>query len=231
LGILSALFSIGSGQKQAVIASLCFGLAASLITTALGLAAVIPAILAHNYLQLRRERIERELSNAALEIIDQLSVHPHFRSREESPSSAGDEGCPGLRTTADSRRRWKRVGELPAFALLAVPILVCGIVGFMAFQAKPQVGLGITLQPAVRPMHVPRVMVDRETNGRVVIFLNAKKVAPDELQSRLRNELNYRAGSTVCVQGDPALSFADIATVVDTVRGVADHVLLSKACP
>jgi biopolymer transport protein ExbB/TolQ len=231
-GILGALSSGGSMQKDAFLRMITSRVAAALITTAMGLLVVVPSVWAHNYLQLCRERVELELSDATLEIIDQLSVRPECRRRDEYLIAAWDQGSPQPDVTADSRRQQKRFSELPAFALMAVPVLACGVVGFMTFPSRAPAGLGINLRATpVSEQHVPRVIVGRGTNGRVVIFLDSREIAPLELEGSLRNELNDRVGSTACVQGDPALSWASMATVIDTVRTVTDHVLLPKACP
>jgi hypothetical protein len=219
-------------QKDAFLRMITSRVAAALITTAMGLLVVVPSVWAHNYLQLRRERVEHELSDATQEIIDQLSVRPEFRRREEYPIASWDQESPRPDVTEDSRRQQKRFSELPAFALMAVPVLACGVVGFMTFPSRAPAGLGINLRATpVSEQHVPRVIVGRGTNGRVVIFLDSREIAPLELEGSLRNELNDRVGSTACVQGDPALSWASMATVIDTVRTVTDHVLLPKACP
>jgi biopolymer transport protein ExbB/TolQ len=87
IGLLGTVFGILNAfrgtamQKAAAMAMVASYLAESLVTTAMGMVVAIAAVWCRNYLIERVENFENEMSNAALETISHLKLHPEWRSQ------------------------------------------------------------------------------------------------------------------------------------------------------
>jgi biopolymer transport protein ExbB/TolQ/biopolymer transport protein ExbD len=253
-GILSAFRGIGM-EKHAALAMITTYIAASLITTGAGLLVAVPAVWSYNYLRVRIDSLESEMSNMALEAITQLNAHPHWRSLREDfieESRAIDSGMDPVAPAWEFRHKDGRTGacssiayklplgrqfsKLPAFALIAAPSLAMVIAGFMTFASfRSPMGLDVrVLQPAlvtsahfsVKPILIGLI----EANGQTAVYVNSKKTPWENLDTTVRKELRIRPRSMVYVEADNNVPWSDAAKVIDAVETIpADVVLLTVA--
>jgi biopolymer transport protein ExbB len=112
IGLLGTVFgilraSVGVGMESAAYSRMVNAyLSESLVTTAMGLAVAVPAAWFRNYLLERSEAFDSEMSNAILEAVTYLSVHPEWRGRSESLD--GLDASPASASRADlDPRRWE----------------------------------------------------------------------------------------------------------------------------
>ncbi len=87
IGVMHAFAALGVEQAQAdVTTQLMAGVAEALVTTGVGLAVALPAVIAHNYLQQRSEAIlsgARALAGQLVAALPEASVLHRLRSPEE----------------------------------------------------------------------------------------------------------------------------------------------------
>jgi biopolymer transport protein ExbB/TolQ/biopolymer transport protein ExbD len=256
-GILSAFRGFGM-QKQAALAMMTTYIAASLITTATGLIVAVPAVWSYNYLRVRIDRLESEMSNMALEAITQLNAHPHSRILHEhfaAGSKAIDSGVDAVAGAREVRREDGRTGacsriasklpltkqfsKLPAFALIAAPSLASVLAAFTAFlSVHTSKGLEVRVLElgaleksddfSAKPIFIG--LVETRMNKQTAVYVNSKKTPWDNLESTVRNELKIRPQSIVYVEAENSVAWADVAKVIDAVEALpADVVLLTIA--
>jgi biopolymer transport protein ExbD len=124
----------------------------------------------------------------------------------------------------------------PAFALLAVPVLVFLIIIFMVIlQPYPARGLYVkVLRPnplaATDPLSNPVVVqiLDAGLGVTPELYINSKPTSWNSFSDDLKNELKLRPKWVVYVQADPVLPWADIVNAINLAKGLhADVVLLT----
>ena len=125
--------------------------------------------------------------------------------------------------------------SLPAFALLAAPILAILVVVFMVMlQPYPSRGLYIHLlkpgQSAAEndPLGEPVIACVAGTGSTTTprIYVNSTATSWDGLESALKNQLKLRPKWKVYVEAEPNVPWAYVATVVDTAKGIPASVIL-----
>lgn len=130
----------------------------------------------------------------------------------------------------------RQFSSLPAFALLAAPVLVILIIIFMVLlQPYPARGLYVkVLKPgtlaATDPLSDPVVVqiLDARLGVTPELYINSKPTSWNKFADDLKNELKLRPKWVVYVQADPILPWADIASAIDVAKGLhADVVLLT----
>ena len=213
-------------QKAAAIAFLLSSLGAAPITTAAGLLVVVPAIFAYNYLLLCRESIEQEITDVTLTAITCMGAHRALNSKTVGASDGAAPKKTRLRETV-------RLSQLPSFALMAVPVMVCGIVGFMIVTTyRRPVGLDVQLRDPLPAIPKDRscagtiVQLETATNGQVALYVNSRRISVSTLDSKLRDDLKTRSQSIVYVGAGNDVQWKEVATVIDVLHGLADHVVL-----
>jgi biopolymer transport protein ExbB/TolQ len=229
LGILD-LFAGAGMQRQAFLAMVTWKLSTALVTTAAGLLVAGPAVWTYTYLQVRTEKLEYEMSNAALELIDGLSALPEYQSRQ----GISEREFIDLRSRGRGKFLLKvRFAELPSFGLLGSTFLAAGMMVFLAFPSfyRP-IGLGVLLSPPM-PRGAPGasakplvIELRSGSGGPLVILVDSKETPWEKLDSRVANGLKLRRQSIAYVRAQSDIPWTSVASVIDVVRGVADHVVL-----
>jgi len=185
---------------------------AALVATAAGLIVAIPAAVSYNVVRLRLEKLENSRSSALL---------------EATPRSYG------FAQTLPLRRRFSR---LPAFALIAAPVLGV-LIPLFALILSPPTPVGLAV-------HITKIGVnDRDSSpiiisviatngsGRPVLYVNSKETSWDELGNTLRSQLKLRQHWIVYVEGEEKVPFADVANVIDVARGLHAEVVILTVAP
>jgi len=85
-GIMNAFRGVAM-EKWTAIAMVMSFLGEALITTAMGLLVAVPAFWCHNYLRNRKNVMQSEMTNAALETITYLNTHHNFRYQVGRPAA------------------------------------------------------------------------------------------------------------------------------------------------
>ncbi len=233
LGLIGACFGIlggfggGGMQKDAFFRMVTLRIATSLVPTAAGLVVVTLATWAYNHLCLSRERAELQVWVAACDLERRSERPGSLSGKDQWPEIAGN-WRRGRRPRVNYRH-----AVLPNFGLMAVPLLVCGMFGFMIFPSKRPMGLGVRLGSGlpVKGFHVSRVAVKIAPDSKVIVQLDSRKIGVDELEGGLESKLKGQIGSTVCVDADPQVAWSTVAGVIDAAHGAVDYVLLPQACP
>ena len=201
-GILDA-FRGESMQAAAAMALAVTYIAASLLATASGVFVALSAAAAYNYLLWLRDKLELRSSSGPL-------ISSRFP-------------------------RTRQFSTLPAFALVAAPALGIVVAAFMTFSSyqRPR-GLPVRLlrEPKVDGSHDPlaqpifialsRINAGLEPN----VHVNSKETTWADLDSSLRNRLQFRPQTTVYVEADNDVSWTYITTVIDIARAHSDDVVL-----
>jgi biopolymer transport protein ExbB/TolQ len=244
VGILSA-FRGYAMERGTVLAMIATYIAASLLTTAAGLLVAIPAVWSQNYLRVRMDRLESEMSNMALDAITQLNRHPHGRSLDEhfvTESQPVDSGVDAVACFRIAKQfpLTKQFSKLPAFALIAAPSLamvIGGFTTFASFRGSPT-GLAVrVLAPgklattgdySVKPIVIGLV---ETRNWQTAVFVNSQETPWENLDSTVRNELKTRPRPTVYVEAEKDVPWADVAKVIDAVEALSADVILLTVAP
>jgi len=214
VGILS-IFHGFAMARSAALAMISSEIGAAPLATAAGLLVAITGVVSYNYLRARLDLFEDEIfGNVFHRRLPFLQVAPRFR-------------------------RMKRFSELPAFALIATPVLAISLAGLMTFSSfHPPRGLPVRLEKigahetehfSVEPIIVE--ILAASGNGPPVVYLNSKKTPSDELRGRLRNELRVRSQSLAYVQVEDKVSWADVVNVIDVAEGLNANVVLLTISP
>jgi len=257
-GILSAFRGTGM-ERHAALAMMTTYIAAALITTATGLLVAVPAVWSYNYSRVRIDRLESEMSNAALEAITHLNAHPQRRSRREHfvagskaiISEPDDVACSwkvqyqGERIVRHSQLAHKlpltkQFSELPAFALIAAPGLAIVVAAFMTFSSfQSSMGLNVRLLKPGEPVTkgdfsaepILVGLVETSTDGQTAVYVNSKKTPWGKLDNTVRNELRTRPQLIAYVEAGNNVPWNDVANVIDAVRKLPGDVVLLTIAP
>jgi biopolymer transport protein ExbD len=181
-------------------------MSAAPITTAAGVLVAIPAIASYHYLCTRTTWLEGELPYEGSD----------WRSR--------------------AARRFpltKRFSRLPAFALMAAPLLAIALAAYMVFPSFYfSRGLRVGLAPARCPSDgVDRVIVLRIT-GEGKLFLNFEQEDRDKLAFRLSQIYRPRVHRTVYLQADDDVPFQTVADAIDIAQNTDNlHITVELVTP
>jgi hypothetical protein len=224
LGLLGACFGIlesfrGVGmQRSAAIAMVTTNLANSLLTTLAGLLVALAAAGSSNYLLWLIGKLELKADpdwhSRALNSVRESRVFPKFPLR-------------------------KQFSKLPPFALLAAPGLAVVMVAFMSFSTfRGPMGLPVRLS---RPddnkiggalFQAPIIALsDVGAFQEPEIYLNSKKTTWDNLGSSVCTNPEAQPQSTVYVESDENIRWAEVVAAIDNVRARCDYIVLLTTAP
>jgi hypothetical protein len=189
-------------------------LSVALVAAAAGLIVAFPAAISYNVLRTCLEKFEDGRSSTLL---------------EATPRSYGFAQTLPLRS---------RFSGLPAFALIAAPVLGI-LVPMFALMLSP-----LTRIPVGLPVHVLKIgasghdsdpiiisVVGTSASGRAVLYVNSKETSWDELGNILRSQLKVRPHWVVYVEGEDYASWRDVVNVIDVARGLHVEVVLLTVSP
>ncbi len=251
IGMMSAFMGIGM-QRQTALVMITTYLAASLFTTAAGLIVAAPAVWAYNYLRVRIDGIESEMSNVALEAITLLNAHPDWRNRfiagsaietaGDAVASEGEVRHEERLTDACSRIAGKlpltkQFSKLPAFALIAAQSLAIVVTAFTSFASfRHSMGLEVRVSRpsdletrgdvSVKPILIR--LIEATPMAQTTVKVNSKKTPWEALGSTVRNELKLRPQATVYVEAENNVPWADVAKMIDIVEALPADVALTR---
>jgi biopolymer transport protein ExbD len=130
----------------------------------------------------------------------------------------------------------QRLSGLPSFGLVCATIL--SVVVVMAIlvnydNRRPSRGIRASVrrecQKAKGSMSTPPPIVRVQGEGPdspTRLYLNSKFVPGDDFESALKEDLGRRPDWVVCVEADPNLSWAQVVSTIDTIRGLQANVVL-----
>jgi hypothetical protein len=175
------------------------------------------------------------MSLGALEVIDRLSALPEYRGRSENVrADQNANGSVGKGSTRRGKFQLKRrFSELPAFALLAVPIMAGAMAGFLAFpKFSGTIGLDVgfltpeqqkTAGFSTKPLVIE---VLARPDGQIVLHLNSKETTWEKFESSIGREVKSGGRPIAHVEAASDVPWEKVATVVDAVRSHVDDVAL-----
>lgn len=213
-GILAAFYSFGV-SRSSLVEFLIMRLAATQISATLGILVAIPSILFHNILRALIERRAATLPRSNSTETDLRS----FRFAQTLP----------LR---------KRFLGLPAFALVAVPIVACALMVYMGFRAYPMpTGLRVHMLP-IGTLRTPNGSTDRvaisilsRRDGLPIVRVNSEEIPLDNLDEAVRARLRPLTNCHAYVETDSASYFTYVADVIDRMKTLHCQVFLLTTVP
>jgi len=133
-----------------------------------------------------------------------------------------DEGQQGVRHFRGSLRfpPTKRFSELPAFGLLAAPVLAIAITGYMTFASfHPPTGLYVELASArCEDYDVVDIHIVLHITEAGKLFLNQEPEDWNSLAERLSQIYSMREDRTLYLLADSSVPFRTVAHALDTVE-------------
>ncbi len=212
LGLLFGSMSASWSRFEAIIAA---WVASALVTAAAGIFVAIPAILAHNFL---RSRIEL-----------------HARRRAPENLTENHLGSFQFAQTLPLKRRFT---GLPAFALVAAPVVACALMVYMGFRAYPMpTGLRVHLLPigTLRPRNgstdkVTVSMLSRR-DAQPIVQVNSENIPLDHLEDAVRARLRPPTSCQAYVEADSDVYLAYVADVIDRIKKLHCQVFLLTTMP
>ena len=192
-GILSAFGGIGM-QKDAARAMIAMRMALALIPTAAGIPLAILATYSYNYLRTRIDLL-------AGEVFDEGQQRGrHFRGSRRFPPT-------------------KRFSELPAFGLIAAPVLAIAIMGCMTFSSfHTPTGFYVELASARCEDDVVDRLIVLHITDADKLFLNQEQADWNTLADRLSEIYSMREHRTLYLLADSGVPFQTVARALDTVE-------------
>jgi biopolymer transport protein ExbD len=193
-GILNGFVGGAMQKKQALMLMIATKIGFALIPTAAGIPVAVLATCSYNYLRTRIDLLEGEASD------ERQQRGRHFRgARRFSPA--------------------KRFSELPAFGLIAAPVLAIAIMGYMTF-ASFHTSTGFDVEPASA-----RCEFDGEDKLIVLhltdagkLFLNQEQADWNSLAGRLSVIYSMREHRTLYLLADSGVPFQTVAHALDAVE-------------
>lgn len=208
LAILDLLSEGIVGWRSSIVVWLSLEIAVAFLPTAAGLLVAIPAVASRNFLHTRIDSLA-------------IEVHSNKRARDSGQSQF-----------AQSRPLTKRFSGLPAFALIAAPVLALSATFMSLSSFYPRQGLRVI--PAktvseldfVSPKPIKIVITIRNRNGLPIAYVNSKETLWDQLGTVLQNELRVGPQALVFVQAEKDTSWRDVIDAVDIAEGLQVRVVL-----
>lgn len=206
-GILIASFGGYVGSRGGLISGIALEIAVVLVATGAGLIVAIPAAISYNALRMRLEKFENSQSSTLL---------------EATPRSYGFAQTLPLRS---------RFSAMPAYALIAAPVLALLIPIFAIMLQEPiAVGLPVHLlkMGATEYDSSPIVIsvIGPSASGQSAAYVNSIEIPWDELGNTLRSQLKVRPHWSVYVAGEDKVAWQDVANAIDIARGLDAEVVL-----
>ena len=192
-GILSAFGGIGM-QKDAAMAMIATRIALALIPTAAGIPVAVLATCSYNYLRTLIDLLEGEVF---------------------------DEGQQRVRHFQGSRRflPTKRFSRLPAFGLVAAPVLAIAITGYMTFPSfHTSTGFYVELASARCEYDGDDRLIVLYVTDAGKLFLNQEQEDWNSLADRLSEIYSMRKYRTLYLLADSGVPFQTVADALDTVE-------------
>jgi len=206
-GIFYALRG-GVMEHHAFITMITTRMGLALVPTAAAVPVAVLATCSYNFLRTRIDLLEGDVFD------ERQQKGRHFRrTRRLAPT--------------------KRFSELPAFGLIAAPVLAFVIAGYMTFASfhTPR-GLYVEL-----PAHVFQhdcgdfYVTILEMSKEKVLTINSKPVPRETLATRLSDIYRLRAERLLLVKADQNLSFQDVASVIDVANGSVKNLYVTLVTP
>jgi biopolymer transport protein ExbD len=193
LGIMNA-FGGGSMQKDAFRAMIATQIAVALIPTAAGILVAVLATCSYNYLRTRIDLLEGEVFDEGKQ------RGRHFRGARRFPPT-------------------NRFSELPAFGLLAAPVLAIAIAGCMTFASfHTSTGFYVELASARCEYDVVDKLIILHITDAGKLFLNQEQEDWNSLAGRLSEIYSMRKDRTLYLLADSGVPFQTVAHALDTVE-------------
>ena len=196
VGLMSQSGFTGEMDEHTLEAMMAARMAATLITTAVGMLVAVPTICSYNYLRTRIDLLEYEASS------DSKQIGPY---------------CQGTRRLALK----KRFSQLPAFALVAAPCLAALVAVCTPFFA-PREATGLELKLA--PSCCENCANDRTTLLHITdagkLLLNEEQEDWNGLAGRLSEIYRVREQRTLDLVADDGVPFQAVADALDIVENI-----------
>ena len=196
VGILSAFGGVGM-EKHTAMVMITTRISLALITTAAGIPVAVLATCSYNYLRTRIDLLEGE---------------------------ALDEGQQNGRHFRGARRflPTKRFSELPAFGLIAAPVLAIAIMGCMTFASfHTPTGFYVELASARCEYDGDDRLIVLHITDAGKLFLNQEQEDWNSLADRLSQIYGRREYRTLYLLADSGVPFQTVADALDTVENAS----------
>ena len=205
-GILSAFGGIGM-QKDAARAMITMRMALALIPTAAGIPVAILATYSYNYLRTRIDLLAGEVFDAGQQ------RNRHFRVSRRFPPT-------------------KRFSELPAFGLIAAPVLAIAVMGCMTFASfHTPTGFYVELASARCEHDVVDKLIVLHITDAGKLFLNQEQEDRNSLAGRLSQIYRMREYRTLYLLADSGVPFQTVAHALDTVENAEASIKVQLITP
>jgi biopolymer transport protein ExbD len=211
-GILLAFFRSLVVPRGGFISAIALEIPVALVATGAGIIAAIPAAISYNVLRTRLEKFEVSRSSTLL---------------EATPRSYGFAQTLPLRG---------RFSGMPAYALIAAPVLALLIPIFALMLQKPiPVGLPVRLLKMGVTDHdsasIVISVIGSSASGQPAAYMNSKEIQWNDLGNTLRSQLKLRPHWSVYVAGEDRVAWRDVVNAIDVARGLDAEVVLLTAPP
>jgi biopolymer transport protein ExbD len=206
-GTLCLFFRGLFSSKVFWVSGISLELSTALIATAAGLIVATPAAISYNVVRACLEKFESKRPNSLPEAM---------------PRSYG---------FAQTLQLRNRFAGMPAFALIAAPILAILLLMFvLLLRHKTPMGLSVHLLKIDVSDYDSDPIVVRvshaSANRPSEVFVNSQETSWDELGNNLRGQLKFRQHWIVYVAGEDDVPWADVANVIDIAKGLHAEVVL-----
>jgi biopolymer transport protein TolR len=184
------------------------GIAEALITTAIGLVAAVPAVMAYNYFVRRIRGLSSEMESFASDFLDIVKRHFLKQSQGNAAMAMGGSHTPGT-----------MMAEINVTPLVDVMLVL--LIIFMITAPMLQQGVDVDL-PDVKAQTIP------DDEGKLVLtitkdrryFLGRSEVPWLELKEKIRANAKVQSDKELYLHADKVLPYGDVVEIMAMLKDV-----------
>ena len=210
-GIIDAFHGLGTAGA-ATLRAVAPGISEALITTAAGLAAAIPAVIAYNLIGSSIREFAARSDDFALEVLNAVE-HSQAQAQARTGSS-GDEAL--MAFTTSNGRTQTALADINITPLVDVVLVL--LIIFMVTAPVLQSGIDVSVPKTrtVKEITEERMVITINKDQRV--FLGNDAININEIGSKLRQKIRDPRNQSIFVRADENVPFGAFATVMDAVK-------------
>ncbi len=207
-GIIDAFHGLGTAGA-ATLRAVAPGISEALITTAAGLAAAIPAVIAYNLIGASIREFASRSDDFALEVLNAVE-----HSQAQAPGSHRSEAL--MAFTASNGRTQTAMADINITPLVDVVLVL--LIIFMVTAPVLQSGIDVSVPKTrtVKEITEERMVITINKDQRV--FLGNDAININEIGSKLQQKIRDPRNQSIFVRADENVPFGAFATVMDAVK-------------
>ncbi len=209
-GIIDAFHGLGTAGA-ATLRAVAPGISEALITTAAGLAAAIPAVIAYNLIGSSIREFAARSDDFALEVLNAVE-----NSQAQIPAASSGRREALMAFTTSNGRTQTALADINITPLVDVVLVL--LIIFMVTAPVLQSGIDVSVPKTryVKQITEERLVITINKDQRV--FLGNDAININEIGTKLRQRIRDPRNQSIFVRADENVPFGAFATIMDAVK-------------